>query len=280
MRHSDGFLRRSFAFSLLDGMDGRARYTHPFVATLREDAHVADHAAIAFGSLQPDVLDVRSFHQQIYNVTGMAYEGLVVCLYDLWPRIGGGEGPLDLGLRFTRDVQKWVDVGYPRRALRIGRFGEWDAGMVYSQNMILVVDDELRLYYSGYNIGHYTRVPWTTRPHHILGVGLATLRLDGFASMRAGKAEGALTTKPLAFQGKELLVNADCPKGSLTVELLDRDGKEIAGFGRTAADAFSGDELRHTVTWRGKSDVSALAGRPVRIRFRLREGDLYSFRFK
>jgi hypothetical protein len=41
-----------------------------------------------------------------------------------------------------------------------------------------------------------------------------------------------------------------------------------------------GDAVRHVVTWNGTSDVSALAGRPVRVRFRLEEGDLYAFQFR
>jgi hypothetical protein len=33
------------------------------------------------------------------------------------------------------------------------------------------------------------------------------------------------------------------------------------------------------VSWRGSEDVSKLAGEPVRVRFVLRDADLYAFRF-
>jgi len=33
------------------------------------------------------------------------------------------------------------------------------------------------------------------------------------------------------------------------------------------------------VSWKGGTDVSGLAGKPVRLRVRLKDADLYSFRF-
>ena len=79
------------------------------------------------------------------------------------------------------------------------------------------------------------------------------------------------------FSGKELVVNVACPKGTLTVEILDQDGKPIAGHAKKDCDAFTGDAIRQTMTWNGQSDVSALSGKTVRLRFHLQSGDLYSF---
>lgn len=39
-----------------------------------------------------------------------------------------------------------------------------------------------------------------------------------------------------------------------------------------------GDEIERTAAWTG-GDLSALAGKPVRLRFELKEADLYSIRF-
>ena len=50
---------------------------------------------------------------------------------------------------------------------------------------------------------------------------LATLRKDGFVSLRAGNDEGELITRPLLVTGRELRVNV---KGPLKVEVQDRDG--------------------------------------------------------
>jgi hypothetical protein len=45
-------------------------------------------------------------------------------------------------------------------------------------------------------------------------------------------------------------------------------------------DAVYGDALQRTVARNGATDVSALAKRPVRLRFALRDADLYSLQFK
>ena len=98
-------------------------------------------------------------------------------------------------------------------------------------------------------------------------------------SIDAGEKEGALTTKPLVFKGKELIVNADAPEGSVAVEILDQAVKPLSGFCKEKCDVFRGDAIRHTVTWRGGSDLSELAGKTVRLRFHLRGAKLYSFFF-
>jgi hypothetical protein len=40
-----------------------------------------------------------------------------------------------------------------------------------------------------------------------------------------------------------------------------------------------GDKVTRTVCWKQGGDVRALAGRPVRVRFEMREANLFSFRF-
>ena len=40
-----------------------------------------------------------------------------------------------------------------------------------------------------------------------------------------------------------------------------------------------GDAIERQVTWKNGGDVSALAGRPVRLRFVLKDADLYALRF-
>ncbi len=43
--------------------------------------------------------------------------------------------------------------------------------------------------------------------------------------------------------------------------------------------ALFGDDIDRTVTWRGSSDVGALAGQPVRLRLVPRDAEVHSFRF-
>jgi len=107
-----------------------------------------------------------------------------------------------------------------------------------------------------------------------------TIRLDGFVSLQAAYAGGELTTKPLKFDGKKLTVNyATSAAGSLRVELQDAEGQPIPGFTLADADEHYGDSVEQTVTWKDSADVSQFAGKAVRLRFVLRDGDLYSYRF-
>lgn len=76
-----------------------------------------------------------------------------------------------------------------------------------------------------------------------------------------------------------MLVNCDCPRGWLRVELQAEDGTPIPGYSEADCDPISADAVRREVTWRGNKDVSALAGRAIRVRLTLGDGELYSFGF-
>ena len=108
-----------------------------------------------------------------------------------------------------------------------------------------------------------------------------TIRIDGFVSVNADRDGGGFTTKPIVFDGKELEMNfSSSAAGSIRVEIQDADGKPIEGFTLADADETFGDTIARAATWKGKTDVSSLAGRPVRLRFVMSDADLYSFRFK
>jgi hypothetical protein len=107
--------------------------------------------------------------------------------------------------------------------------------------------------------------------------GLATLRRDGFVSMDADAAGGTLTTRPLRFRGRHLFVNAAVAAGELRVAALDEAGQVIAPFSEARCEPIHADGTRQDVRWQGAQDLSTLAGRPVRLRFHLRSGELYAF---
>jgi hypothetical protein len=108
-----------------------------------------------------------------------------------------------------------------------------------------------------------------------------SLRLDGVASVHAPYEGGAMTTLPLVFSGKELSLNAaTSAAGSITIEILDAAGVPLPGY--TAADAgqLVGDAIELTARWKGGSDLGALAGTPVRLRFVIKDADLFALRFR
>jgi hypothetical protein len=101
------------------------------------------------------------------------------------------------------------------------------------------------------------------------------LRLDGFASLHARREEGEMLTKPLKFAGRKLLLNlSGSAVGSVRVDVLDPAGKLLA-----ASEPLTGDSIEKEVVWRAGADLAKLAGKPVRLRFTLRDVDLFALRF-
>lgn len=108
-----------------------------------------------------------------------------------------------------------------------------------------------------------------------------TLRIDGFASLHAKSKIGYASTKPLVFEGNTLSLNvATSAAGNLWVEICDAEGKPIEGYSFDDCDVVFGDFLDRKISWRGKTDVSALAGKPVILRFKMKEADVYSLQFE
>ena len=107
-----------------------------------------------------------------------------------------------------------------------------------------------------------------------------TLRVDGFVSAQARLSGGEMVTKLLVFQGKGLAINyATSAAGSLQVEIQDSAGQPIQGFSLANSPEIYGDRVDEKVVWKGDGDLDRLAGKPIRLRFVLKDVDLYSFRF-
>ena len=105
-----------------------------------------------------------------------------------------------------------------------------------------------------------------------------TLRLDGFASLHAGYAEGFVRTRKLILDGTRLSLNVSTSaSGYAKVVMLDEQGVEIPGFGSADAAELVGDAIDLTATWKGARRLTELKGRPVQIKFLLKDADLYSF---
>jgi hypothetical protein len=108
-----------------------------------------------------------------------------------------------------------------------------------------------------------------------------TLRTDGFVSVNASYRGGELVTKPLVFQGRNLVINfATSAAGGLRVELRDAESKPLPGFGLGDAVEQVGDDIERIVAWKGGTDVSQLSGKPVRVRFVMKDADLFAMRFR
>ena len=110
-------------------------------------------------------------------------------------------------------------------------------------------------------------------------------RVDGFVSLRSGEQGGEVVTKPIKFDGDQLVLNyrVNGPKespGELRVELQTEDGQPIEGY--TAGDCrpLTGDAIAHVVSWKQTDSVRPFAWKPIRLRFVGKNSDLYSMRFQ
>ena len=108
------------------------------------------------------------------------------------------------------------------------------------------------------------------------------LRTDGFVSVRAGY--GGRRVRHAAIP-----VRAQQPDDQL-LDFGDRIGQRRDAGRRTAipvpghtlddCSPMYGDSIERVVSWNGVTDVSAMAGRPVRLRFVIKDADLYAFKFR
>ena len=108
-----------------------------------------------------------------------------------------------------------------------------------------------------------------------------TLRIDGFVSVYAPFTGGEVITKPIIFEGGNLAINVSTSAaGGIRVEIQDIHGHPIDGYTLEECPEIFCDDIRHIVRWENTGgDVRPLAGKPVRLRFVLRDADLYSFQF-
>ncbi len=146
------------------------------------------------------------------------------------------------GVRFHRWVEGFIRPGpLPGGWWNENNCVAW--GIAVTKSHIEGVPDELSFYMNEYYAG-----PKSNLRRY-------TLRMDGFVSVNAPYAGGEFTTKPLTFAGSELVMNySTSAVGSIAIE--------------------------EVVKWKTGSDVSALAGQTVRLRFVMKDADLYALRFR
>jgi hypothetical protein len=196
--------------------------------------------------------------------------------------------PKNTGLNFaySRDGFHWHR---PDRTIAINseQRAVWDRGYVQSLgNLCTVRGDTLWFYYIGFagdenlKLGDPNIKMTSSMQSGLYGngaTGVAFLRRDGFVSLNAAATGGTLTTRPVTFNGRHLFVNLDAPTGTLAAEVLDMSGAPIAPLTFENCVTASGDSTLLQLRWKDTDDLTPLAGRAVRFRFRLNTGKLYAF---
>ncbi len=225
----------------------------------------------------------RSYHQtrQIYSLNGWMYEGVQFAILWTLEKPGGTEF-MQSFLATTRGTSPWnLEWVYGDRPfVKRGPEGAFDCRWIQPSPNIVTWKDQHWIYYVGLARSHAGKVsPDLKGP--VGGIGLATLRLDGFVALEAGENAGTITTKPFTLSGNTLEVNVDASGGDVQVEILDEHAKPIAGFSSAGfLVEREVDNVRWRPRWRQHKNLASLTGRTLRLRFHLRNAKLYSFRIK
>lgn len=207
-----------------------------------------------------------------YNCPVLAYQTAYLgflSIYRATDDEGYFHGPIFTELVTSRDGFHWLrEEGDRPPLLECGPERAWDYGMVFGLSLV-VVGDQLRLYYAGYD-GLHDYLPFHS------AIGLATLRKDGFVSLDGGDAPGTVMTRPLKGLSGKLHLNCQASAGLLQVEVLDKNGYVVPGYGKKDCNEPRGDGVDQIVTWQGHGELPATQ-EPLRLRFSLKNVSLYSF---
>ena len=183
-----------------------------------------------------------------------------------WPE---SEGVNDVVFMSSRDGLH-LDRSFMEAFVRPGPFPDnWhDRGVYMERGIMQTSPTELSMY-----VTEHLKLP-------SVHVRRYTLRVDGFVSVNSGYAGGQFTTRPLVFAGTQLELNySTSAVGHVMVELQDAQGRPEPGYSLAESSETYGDEIGGVHRWSQRSDVGPLAGKPVRLRFALKDADLFAFRF-
>jgi hypothetical protein len=188
---------------------------------------------------------------------------------------GTHSGKIDVHLVFSRDLRRQWQRTERKAIIQLGDSNEWDSGMIFTAGMPLIENNEVWMYYGGFD-----------GPHKGIRsgkIGLAKWRLDGFTSLNNNDVnEGIIETKALMFTGTNLAINTNSSKpGAYTkVELLDIDGFVIPGFSKNDCTPITSNDVRKIVSWGTRNDLTFLQNTAVKIKFYTSNSEFYAFQFE
>lgn len=224
---------------------------------------------------------------QLYNLSAVGYESIMLGLHQihLGPsnekcRETGLPKITELKVSFSRDGFYWDRPDRDAFIAAERKDGFWDRGYVQSVGGVCaIVGDQLWFYYIGFqgNPKLNSSSSDNNGMHYNGSTGMAVMRRDGFRSLSAGKMGGYVITRPLEYSGKYLFVNVDCPKGVLRAELLDEKENVIPGFSAQECRPLSVNSTITQIKWKNNKDIPTQNNTPIRIKFHLTNGELYSF---
>ncbi len=211
-----------------------------------------------------DVHDPQSYGMTVAQI-GNVYIGMLHVYKN------PGDESIDVQLTVSHDNRHWSRVAGQEVFIPNGAPGSWDAGMIFTAPLFNHNGKTL-IYYGGFSGPHNTE----NGKNHA-GIGLATLRYNGFVSLDAGQNPGMVLTNPMRGIEGQLFVNADAGSGALRVEIIDDiKGKPIPGYTADECVPVTGDGIAQPVRWRSNKELPGTK-QAIRIRFLLKNTSLFGF---
>lgn len=279
-----GQWRRCFGWMVSDDFEAWSDPRIVLAPDLRDDAGSLARIEQVRGVLDmpddPDLMRTEFYGLGLYRAEDCLLGFPWVFTVSSNARFGNQEGPGEIQLAVTRDMETW-DRPFRTPCVPRGEPGEWDHGFFTTASQAIRVGDEVWLYYTGSTYTHGTpclyRAEGTGRlTEHTGSIGLAIWQVDRFVSADAPAAGATLTTVPVVFTGTRLELNVRTASGgAVVVDALDAGGRTIA-----SSQPVAGDDLRAPVRWESGFDLAALAGMPVALRFRMHAAELFAFAFR
>jgi len=202
----------------------------------------------------------------------------------------------NLHLAFSADGLNWNML--PDRPIYLpppeapGTSDAFDRGSISDAGALVTVGNTNYLYYLGATHGQAQ-----SSQNKVKAIGRAQFLRDRFVAQMGAHTGGFLLTREMVVAAPRLIVNTTVADGynsdPATATVPPEFGCEILQLtddhwapqpvpGYTLADCTTkpADLVGHQVTWKEKSDLAALVGKPVFIRFYLKNCGIYSLRFR
>ena len=153
---------------------------------------------------------------QAYSMPVFRYAEVYLGLLAVFHLAGDREGRVTTELAWSPDTRTWHRIDEGSQLIPLSeRDGDHDWGCIYAAAVPVVLEDEIRIYYSGQKKQHSWQSGWLC---------MATLRPDGWAGYvpQDETKPAVLVTNPVTCSGKALRITADVRRGGW-VEVTSRD---------------------------------------------------------
>lgn len=236
--------------------------------------------------LWPEEVDDPDFDHMVVSRAGSHFIGFL-----------GQMGPppnmeFHLHLAFSGDGLHWKML--PDRPVYLPHGGSdaFDAGSTSGAGGVVTMGNTSYIYYRGSRIGQAQG-----NRNNVSGIGRAEFLSDRFVAQLGAHTGGFLLTREMVVAAPELIVNTTVATGynsdpataaippEFAAEVLasadgSRAPQPVPGYTLAECTTQAVDLLDHRVTWKEKQDLAEFVGRPVFVRFYLKNCGIYSLRFR